>query len=211
MKGWHGNSYAHYLASKGISVRQIKDIHNFPDYTNYNDPEEFIVAFWLASIKNDFSDFDFDEVFRYTKDVLKKHMNRYGYLSFEEFYNDYNYDNVLMLAEDYIYSYEWFAEKHEDTYYKNKVTREMAKDIYDMLNNDREESWAGVDPTYDKLFEVYKELQNNPKILRGKIILMDKLVDLQHHRASIWVDNNKIWVDVEKLRNEFETNLRRVR
>lgn len=215
MRGWHGNSYAHSLASKGISVRQLKDISNFPETIDYDDPEEFISAFWIASLKNNFSNFDFDKVFRITIQELHSRMNRYGYLSFEDFYHDYNAEfNALELAEYYYtdLDFKWFSDKYRDDILKQRVTYEMFLDVYDIVNKDRGESLAGLDPTYDKLFKIYKEMKELPTNLTDKIILMDKLIDLQHHRGSIWEDNEYFHaIDIEKLRNEFETNLRSVR
>lgn len=213
MKGWYGNRYGHSLASRGISVRQIKDIYNFPEVIDYEDPEEFIVAFWIASLKNDFSEYNFDKVFRYTQGILTERMNRYGYLSFEEFYMDFNADfNIMPLADDYCEVYDWFGKKHENDCLKQNVTYEMAIDVYNILNKDREESLAGIDPTYDKLFEIYNEMEELPTNLRDKIIFMDKIIDIQHHRGSIWEDNEFYDpLDVEELRNKFERDYRMIR
>jgi len=205
-KGWYGNSYGHYLASKGISVKQLKDIHHFPETIDYEDPEEFISAFWIASLKNDFSDFDFKKVFQITRSELYSRMNRYAYLSFEDFINDYNVPfNVLELAGRYIDEYDWFEEKYVDEYDKQNVSVEMTLDVYNLANKERKESWAGIDPIYDKLFEVYNEMEELPVTLQDKIILMDKLVDLQHHRGSIWTENEyHEFIDIDDLREDFE-------
>lgn len=223
MKGWFNNKYGHSLASRGISVKQLKDITYFPETIDYEDPEEFISAFWIASLKNDFSNYNFDKVFDYTNEILENRLNRYGYLSFDEFYTDENYWNIKYLAEDYIISYDWFAKNHEEDYYKNKVTRKMAKDIYDSINEDRDKSLAGLDPVYDKLFDIYKDIQKQPTETIDKILLMDKMIDLQHHRGSIWVDEPlpKIsdidglkysdFLNIMELRNDFESKWSRVR
>lgn len=217
MKGWFGDKFKHSLASKGISARQIKDIYNFPTTINYDDPEEFISAFWIASLKNDFSDFDFEKIFDFTKEVLKPRLNRYGYLSFEEFYNDpESYGNINVIAEEYIDEKDWFREKYSEAFYNgffsDELHKEYAKDVYNTINVERSLSLAGLDPEYDKLFKTYKELENSPNTLREKIILMDKLVDLQHHRYSIWMDKYyDDYLDIEKLRDEFEKKYRLIR
>jgi len=203
---WFGNRYGHSLASRGISVRQLKDIKHFPETINYDDPEEFISAFWIASLNNDFSDFDFEKVFEMTKEDVASRLNRYGYLSLEEFINDPDVTlNTGCLVENYFEEYEWFKEKHYDDFWDDNITDEMIKDTYKVLNQDKGERWSGFDPEYDLLYKFYKEnLVEFPIRLQDKIILMDKIIDLQHHRGSVWRDKDGRFLDIERMRNKFE-------
>lgn len=94
MKGWYGNKQAHSLASRGIRIKDIKDIIKFPEVIDYLNPEEIIVGFWIANIKNDYSNFNFDKAFDNAECMLQYQA--------EMVFDDY----PDITPEDVVYCYE---------------------------------------------------------------------------------------------------------
>lgn len=209
MKGWFGKSEQHSLTSRGISVRQMKDIYNFPEVIDYHNPEEMFVAFWIASLKNDFSRFDFDKAFAEIMDVIEM----YGEQIFQE-RHDLNTQQDVLDHSTY------------GNYENRKEVEELVKEIGlkkyldEYANKDEYDEEYGskyLNPDYDdthimsrdiefaeEIISLKKEL-SEPMTLKDKIILMDNFIDYQHSTGSIWDEFN-----VDELREEFDRKYKMV-
>lgn len=101
-KGWFNESEAHGLCARGIRVRpvkvvpplvspfvaegMVKDIITFPKVSiDYYDPEEVFTLFWVSSLRNDFSGFDFDKAFSELDDRFKCKLAEHGYFGWNEY------------------------------------------------------------------------------------------------------------------------------
>jgi len=207
-KGWYGNRYGHSLASRGISVKQIKEIYEFPEVIDYSNPEEMIVAFWLASLNNDFSNFDFKKAF----DRACAEVEFYGDQIFQVRKDLNSYQDVIDHAK---------YGNHEDRKDVESIVKEIGLEKYMKEDADKDEydekyGTKFLNPDYDDYeimnrdveFAEYmiwlkKEIEN-PMTLQDKISLMDSLIYMQHTTGSIWDD-----FDVEELREEFEKKYER--
>lgn len=97
MRGWYGNKQKHSLASRGISTKDMKDIIQYPKVIDYNNDSEFIVGFWIANIKNDYSKFDFDKAFDKTETMLQYQAE----IVFDD-YPDITFEDVVYCYENNI-------------------------------------------------------------------------------------------------------------
>ena len=169
MKGWYGHRHKHSLASRGILTKDMKDIIQYPEVVNYNDLEEVIIAFWLANIKNDYSNFDFDKAFKNIKEELIQYIEQVHttWSSIEDI------ENTLKARE--IKNIDYFPKTYE--------LMEYVWEIEDRKSNQIED-----------------------------IILMDKIIDFQHNRGSIFMDeHDESFVNIEKMREKFDGTYRRIR
>lgn len=198
MKGWYGNTHKHSLASRGISTREIKYFVDYPEVIDYSEIEEIIVGFWFASLKNDFSKFDFDLAFKNMNEILEKVASEWGYLGVEKWKEHVDYG---IIVDNLCYSDKDFCEKYDDMIYGDSSEKEMDIFVFNYSHDfeyfDKKE--------YAIVGELYKETLNPPEKLQEKIILMDKLVNLTHDRGSIWHGDGMYgFIDIPKLRNKVE-------
>jgi len=174
--GWHGESVRHKLAASGISMRANAVFRPYRPVgrIDYNDSEQWIFAFWKASIENDWDEFDFNKVFEIGKREIVDWVDLNAEMVDIWFVEEYARDNEIPETTDYDI-------------------------IVDMMIDD---GWFYPDWSWD---EVYEELCNPPKELAKKIILVDKLIHLQHGTGNVLRDKEGAHIeDMNFLRAKFD-------
>ena len=203
MKGWYGNKHRHSLASRGISTREMRYIVEYTQTIDYNEPEEIIVGFWVSSLKNDYSNFDFDKAFSRLNKTLQERSAEWGYLGIEAWKKVVEYD---VIVDNLCFEDEVFCTKYEELVNSDSSEKEMDKFVFEYTHNlsvaDSDMFEVGI---YNNIFDLYKQTLNPPRTLREKIILMDKLVNATHDRGSIWDgDDGYGFIDIPQLRKKVE-------
>jgi len=144
MKGWYKHPREHALAAKGISTKKrmeakgvVADLVKFPtEDIDYWDMQEVFTLFWVSSLSNNFSKFNFDKAFDFIENTIKQRLNEHGafgwdkYLEYiEELYGeDLTIDNFVIKTQMTFLTKERLMEGMED---------ELAKsdDYYDYVRS----------------------------------------------------------------------------
>jgi len=185
MKGWYGNPHKHSLASRGISTKSMKDVIQFPEIVNYRDSEEVITAFWSASIKNDFSNFDFEKAFKLLREEMLEYVGNYGYSEYG--YRSEQINNFITGKEE-VDDYEFNIASMESIWNIQYIDSRKSDNKY----------------TFDN--------KNHHTKKEFDILLIDRIIDLQHISGSVLKDKyGDKHLDIEKMREKFDETLRRIR
>jgi len=182
MKGWYGNKQQHCLASMGIRTKEIKDIIQYPDIINYLSSEEIIIGFWNASVNNDFSRFNFDKAFENLEDEMTDYVKEHGR-------NEYGYNG-----------------KYIDDIINKKIDIDdcefnIASILCIVEIRNIKSRKNGIYTFDNEKYYTKKEFD---------ILLMDRIIDLQHRSGSVLKDNEFEFINIEKLRKKFEETSRRI-
>jgi len=203
-KGWPGESRRHAMAARGIPCRANAVFRPYRptgpiDYTHGD--EEWVMAFWKASIEDDWDEFNFEKVFA----LARQYMDMWRQHEIESIMDD-NIERAYIYASDKAVDGVLpgvgpidIIFPVDDMYY-DEDTESLQMAVAEMMVE--EEEGLGRKPRgWTKLRE---ELNNPPKDIQGKIMLIDSIIHTQHWGGSLLKD--KDWEDLEigPLRQKFE-------
>lgn len=152
--------------------------------------ENKIKYFWKCSIENNMDSFDFHDFFVEFTEKLRHKLMGHGQLSLPDYIKHISkFYNVELLKQ--------FAYKSEHTGYEESyedILKSVFEKRYIHFNDKFSES-----KIYNNMVKIYGELLHREDLTRaGKVFLVDKCIDLQHHSGFV------IDVDIGKLKKEFE-------
>ena len=161
--------------------------------------ENIIKDFLRSSIKNDFSDFSFDEAFQEFEYYLKRNLTMHGFCeagefidSYKEFINsDYINIDAFTLHTDYI------------TIDKDDIFEIICKGIQDKLKENFKELKSYL---IDLLERIENRPEDTPENLKDLIILFDECIHAQHETGYI-VDDCNIEEIKEEIELEYKNNI----
>lgn len=187
-KGWYGNSQKHSLASRGITTKIELNYYK-------NKGELVFFDFWKANIKNDYSVFDFESAYEFFRETLEDKLAQFGQRGFDEWNGQMDEYAVEYMEEVLINQ-----GIEPDDEYGDK----WEKQIYQFYEEDRKNGLKGE---YVKEWNELLDKINNPPINHlEKILLMDRLIHMEHENGEIF--------NIDSLRDEFDkwyTGVRRFR
>ena len=230
-RGWHRESRRHALARRGIKTRclvakgMIKDIVEFPKgvEVDYRNPRHWMTLFWVSSLNNNFSNFDFDRVFDISERVMYEKLRAHALVSAEDTLNyfreleetgDVSY--LLFVQSPMSRMWSTFMEKkdslekvvgEQDAQWLNEnptkpMPEHMALKLANNIHETARDIFAEESP-YREMVETYKMLQDRPERLEDRVFLVDKIIDTYHVGGSIWR------FDVEAHRKQVENLYKR--
>ena len=152
------------------------------------DPEDIIIDFWECSIRNDFSEFDWDEAFDSFWFRLRRIMIEHGYLGLDE-YKEYVTDMFGDLEKSLP---EWAGLNNGFVHLsKASIVDAILKSMIDAYKE------ANLHPD---LIDLYERLSSRHVLSeKEKVALFDACIHAEHCTGSVWED-----VDIEELREELE-------
>lgn len=153
--------------------------------------EDIIKNFWLCSLKNDFSDFDWDEAFEEYYPRLYENCNVHGlceYESFKEYIEEMYGDLEETIPE-------WAVIKTDFTWIgENSAVNALITNMYEQLNSQYSEGVHGDNK------ELLDKIENRGNMTEPELIqLFDACIHAQHMTGDILED-----IDVDDLRKDTE-------
>ncbi|MHA1285912.1 MAG: hypothetical protein ACTSPB_00785 [Candidatus Thorarchaeota archaeon] len=203
-QGWFNEREAHGLCARGIRVRpvkivppfvspfvaegKVKDVVLFPTMSiDYYDPEEVFTLFWVSSLKNDFSSFDFDKAFNELDNRFKSKLAEHGYFGWDEYLE--NQEEIFgsdLSIENFAIKTDMTSVTVDEIY---EAIAKALKDSFDFQQDVENDVQMMVDDMdKEELDEKYDELN-----LEGKDRDEDTLV-------TMWVDGRI--GDIESVEEE---------
>ena len=185
-RGWHRESRRHSLASRGIKTSNLSlKVGGKREKIDYENPRSWIFAFWKANIEKDYSNFDFDKVFDYTKRMV-------------DMYIFSNTSETIYLPTKHPWEE---AETLSVDEVMNRIDEaESISDMDDIFYDIQ----AGSSLEWD-VFVLAYYMRHPPKDQRSKVLLVDNIIHVYHTGGSLFWDKAKDdFLDIEQLREEFE-------
>ncbi len=162
---------------------------------NYYDDEEVIKAFWSANIKQDYTDFDFIKAFEEFENPIYRKLAEHGLIDLDAYKEQ----------EQEIYDYSCLDDLGTETNYISISGEDLMGAILEYKFNRMREAFKDYS-AFDTLTEIYNKIQkakNGETCLKEMVFLFDEVIHAQHETGNIFDD-----LEIEKLREEFEENLK---
>jgi len=162
--------------------------------------EEIILDFWRCSLKNDFSEFDFDKAFNEYEPFLHTNCIEHAQGTFEEYVEStdqiygLNYlEKELDKISGLCYCNDWYS------FTSNDALMAILKAQYNVIRKTFETEVHGSNA------KLLKRIQNRKGLTEPELIsLFDEAIHAQHLCGDILED-----VDVESLREEAEREFKK--
>ncbi len=153
----------------------------------YDDREEKIIEFYLCSLRNDFSGFDFDDALEMFCPELEDKLHEHAQCTFEE-YQEYMGDFIDNGHGDDVYTP--FCMQ---TAYINFGPEDVKEAIFKGQYEAAQRAFSGM---FDHLQEYVDGIDSPPAKLSELITLFDSIIHAQHETGDIFED-----MDTEDLKD----------
>jgi len=158
-----------------------------------NNLEGLILRYWNLSIEGRLSSFKFDKAFKLFRAKIKEKLGSHGMLELEDYINGIEkYYDVNALKQ---FAYHSFHTDYSDGY----------EEILKRLFKPRYENFRTIyidDPVYNRILNVYNDLENPPFELKPQILLMERAINCAHRDG--------MFIDIEALREKYNENIIRL-
>lgn len=140
----------------------------------YTEIEEYIIKFYVCSLRNDFSSFDWDAMDEHFLPALQRKLDEHGLGTYEAF---------VEIQEDCIYGepLPYWCTAQSDYF---SFTEEDAKEA--IFTAMYEKAGKAFNHLFDNIEVLVEELQSPPGTLRQRIILFDEVIHAQHVTGDIF-------------------------
>jgi hypothetical protein len=153
----------------------------------YDAIEEYIIEFYLCSLRNDFQEFAWDDMQDYFADAIQTKLDDHGQGTFEAFQDrmEYMYGNLEnLIPEEFIIT----------TDYVRFTASDAAQAIIKAQYSTMRDTFSGTYSDLQEYVETMKGVIHLP--LGGRIRLFDNIIHAQHVTGDVFED-----LDTEDLKN----------
>lgn len=170
---------------------------------DYESVPDTLIAFWLASLTNQMSEFNFEDAFSLFIKISHAKLAEHGVLTFDEYWKSEDssiirYNPQLNAALSYIAE----PKLGLTTAY---LTRELAGVVYKKVR----ERYATI-PVYVKMHDLYRRVRHHVRFIHNhsvseNAILFDECIHSVHSSGGLWDEHLTPYHDIETIRMEAES------